>query len=352
MQHAALRLGSGFPFDKARRRRAAVLWRKIGLPGGKAHGLRVWRSDCATTLEPATQPLSIPLLWDMPMGLLYPTLPIAICMAVFALLGRHALDMKGKGNYRQTWGALSLSVAPLALFLLWVESGESSMIARNMVLIPSGAIFGALVFAYAGYVWSDFTTKTQAPGKQATTNVSVECITEILPKTFGPNETVRALQLFPLPVASGGGGLPMWQNRSATEWKWPAIESSFPLSGYRCEVTNYGIIPLFDFIMSLNLTFLEADDVPGQPNSKKQGAITLWRDWRIEISKLDVGSQNAFTFYIFNDQKDKFVNVLLPKTATARLLGDDQTITINLTVPNVGGAIPLMFAPFHASRTQ
>jgi len=293
------------------------------------------------------------------MGLLYPALPIAISIAVFGLLGKYALDMKGKENYRQMWGALSLSVLPLALFLLWADSGESSMIARNMVLIPAGPIIGACVFVYTGYVWSDFTTKTQVPpqsselvGKQPTTNVSVECITEILPKTFGPNETVRALQLFPLPVANGGGGLPVWSNRSGTNWNWPATESSFPLSGYRCEVTNYGTVPLFDFILSLDLTFLEADDVPGQPNAKKQGAITLRRDWRIEIPKLDVGSQNAFTFYIFNDQRDKWVNVLLPKTATARLLGDKETITIDLTAPNVGGAIPLMFAPRFNSGGQ
>jgi len=104
--------------------------------------------------------------------------------------------------------------------------------------------------------------------------------------------------------------------------------------------------------MSLDLTFLEADDVPGQPNAKKQGAITLRRDWRIEIPKLDVGSQNAFTFYIVNDQRDKWVNVLLPKTATARLLGDEETITIDLTAPNVGGAIPLMFAPRFNSGGQ
>jgi hypothetical protein len=92
------------------------------------------------------------------MGLLYPGLPIAICIAVFGLLGKHALDMKGKKNYREMWGAFSLSVMPAVLFLLWAASGESSMVARNLILMPAGAIFGACALAWAGYVWNDIAT--------------------------------------------------------------------------------------------------------------------------------------------------------------------------------------------------
>jgi hypothetical protein len=90
------------------------------------------------------------------MGLLYPGLPIAISIAVFGLLGKHALDMKGKKNYREMWGAFSLSMLPAVLFLLWAASGESSMAARNLILIPAGAIIGGgCAFAWAGYVWND-----------------------------------------------------------------------------------------------------------------------------------------------------------------------------------------------------
>jgi hypothetical protein len=91
------------------------------------------------------------------MGLLYPGLPIAISIAVFGLLGKHALDMKGKKNYREMWGAFSLSLLPAALFLLWAASGEPSMVARNWILMPAGAIIGACAFAWAGYVWNDIT---------------------------------------------------------------------------------------------------------------------------------------------------------------------------------------------------
>jgi hypothetical protein len=98
-------------------------------------------------------------------------------------------------------------------------------------------------------------TSSELAGKQPNTNVSVECIVEILPKTFASIENVRGLQLFPLPMANGGGGHRIWFDRSGAEWKWPAIDGSFPPSGYSCEVTDYKTVPPFDFSMLLELTF-------------------------------------------------------------------------------------------------
>jgi hypothetical protein len=86
---------------------------------------------------------------------LYPALPIAVVLAIFTLLARHALDMRTKQNYREMWGATSLSILPAALFLAIVASGEPSMLKRNLLLIPAGALIGACVFVYGGYVWSD-----------------------------------------------------------------------------------------------------------------------------------------------------------------------------------------------------
>jgi hypothetical protein len=89
------------------------------------------------------------------MGSLYPALPIAVVLAIFALLARHALEMRAKQNYREMWGAATLSFLPSAIFLLIVVSGEPSMLTRNYLLLPAGAIIGACVFAYAGYIVAD-----------------------------------------------------------------------------------------------------------------------------------------------------------------------------------------------------
>jgi hypothetical protein len=106
------------------------------------------------------------------MGTLYPTLPIAVVLAIFTLLAKHALDMRKEKNYREMWGSWSLSLVPAALFCLWVASGESSMLTRNLILIPAGALLGACAFAYAGYLWHDMTAAAQPGGKSDQSTVT------------------------------------------------------------------------------------------------------------------------------------------------------------------------------------
>jgi hypothetical protein len=98
------------------------------------------------------------------MELLYPALPIAVVLGIFTLLAKHALDMRTKQNYREMWGALSLALLPAAVFWLIVVSGGSSMVERNILLMPVGALVGAVVYAWAGYVYHDIMTKTQPAG--------------------------------------------------------------------------------------------------------------------------------------------------------------------------------------------
>jgi len=97
------------------------------------------------------------------MGALYPALPIAVVLAIFTLLARHALEMRTKQNYREMWGATSLSLLPAAIFLIFAISGDSSMLIRNLVLLPAGALLGACAFAYAGYVISDIKSPPSPP---------------------------------------------------------------------------------------------------------------------------------------------------------------------------------------------
>jgi hypothetical protein len=58
-----------------------------------------------------------------------------------------------------------------------------------------------------------------------------------------------------------------------------------------------------------------------------------------------VGPSNSFVFWIYNQSPDLFVNVLLPRTATMTKLGQNNQIEANLTVPQIGGEIPLFFGP-------
>lgn len=240
------------------------------------------------------------------------------------------------------WTGTSLMIASVATLALYV----SSQLTGRAFLIPALLIDLGICSIAGGLVWHFSETHEASTGETTGENsIAVECHLEILPKAFGSNDSIRGLQLFPLRPVNGGGGLPIFYNRSGKEWTWPGIASSFPIEGYRCQITNYGKVPVFDFSAFLQLIFIKADEVPNQPTARKEGAITLAREWRIDAPKIDVGVTNAFVFYIFNGEADLFVHVLMPKTATMRLLGETKTQIVSLTVPQIGGAIPLQFGP-------
>jgi hypothetical protein len=184
--------------------------------------------------------------------------------------------------------------------------------------------------------------------KSASPRISIGCYQEVPPKTLQADEEIQVLWLFPTPIENGGGGLATQFNRSGQSWKWPVagpLDAIF-ISVYRCEVTNYGVDPVIDLQMALDLTFYEAVPVPGQSeNARGHGNVKLHRPWLISIQKIDAGRENAFKFYLVNNQDNLFVHVLMPRVATLRLLDEQQRMQVNLTVTEMGGEYPLLFGP-------
>ena len=126
------------------------------------------------------------------MGAFYPAAPIAVSAAVFGLLARHALEMRTKKNYREMWGSLTLSLMPAALFCLWVGCTEYlDMLARNLFLVPAGALLGASAFAWAGYVYHDMTAQAQTAPSASNTFMQTA---QLLPSERGPfiDQSVRS----------------------------------------------------------------------------------------------------------------------------------------------------------------
>ncbi len=229
----------------------------------------------------------------------------------------------------------------IALMVLMITDGAILFFFGRTFHLGPAALANICLFGLAiALIW-----QTASPAKQTPSNIAVGCRSEVLPKTFGPNESVRVLSLFPTPVENGGGGLAYISNTSGKEWQWKTNDGPFAGEATRCEITNYGNVPVFDFKMFLDLIFIEAVDVPEQTNAKKQGKIKLRRNWIIDAQKIDIGPSNSFVFWIYNQSPNLFVNVLLPRTATLTKLGESKQIEANLTVPQIGGEIPLFFGP-------
>src|SRR6266852_5953096 len=116
------------------------------------------------------------------MAILYPALASAAVLAWFGPFANHALKMRVEKKYREMWGAATLSLLPAALFCLIIASGEASMITRNYLLLPVGALVGACLFAYAGYLLQDIRS-AHAENTSSPANFKE---TELMPTDRGP----------------------------------------------------------------------------------------------------------------------------------------------------------------------
>jgi hypothetical protein len=132
---------------------------------------------------------------------------------------------------------------------------------------------------------------------------------------LAPGETLKVLQLWPLPEANGGGGLMDMFLTKGSEFAWPKPENVPFLNGYQCKITNYAEAPVFNIGVGLQEEFYEVDRGPQQPNTMHAGQLKLARKWPIAIPKIDTGVGNSFVFYIFNGS-DTMAMVSLPETVT------------------------------------
>jgi hypothetical protein len=150
--------------------------------------------------------------------------------------------------------------------------------------------------------------------------IDAQCQPKILTTTpLAPGETLKVLQLWPLPEANGGGGLMDMFITNGNEFVWPKPSENFPfLNGYQCKITNYADAPVFNIDLALQEEFREIIRDSEQPNTMHTGQIKLSRRWPLNILKIDTGISNSFVFYIFN-VSDNRVIVSLPEAVTLQI---------------------------------
>jgi hypothetical protein len=190
------------------------------------------------------------------------------------------------------------------------------------------------------------------PKNGAAATVLLTCEMETLPRTFGPSEVVRVLNLYPLPIntvpiADQVAGMVVdhslaWAvNHSGKEWQWGVLGAT----AYKCVIENYSDAPILEVELALDLTFYDAVPAQNQPNEIAIGPQILQRPWLIEVQKIDISPHNSFSFYIYNGTENMVVRVLLPKTAKLRHLGEITRETVALDASQLGGDIPILFWP-------
>lgn len=232
----------------------------------------------------------------------------------------------------------------------WLTNGLELSPAR----LAFTAIIGAVTAISVVFSWNWVSQlETHEISQKVPISIAANCHEEMLPKTFGPNEIINALNLFPLPSGNGGRGLAELSNHSGKEWQWRIRpEGAFGGMATKCQITNYGPVPVLDLTLTLDLSFYQVVPVSNNPNAHSIGPLKLRRPWIIDVQKIDVGPSNSFTFYIYNSTHDTFANVLLPKTAELRRLGEKTQEMVTLDVPKIGGEIPMQFWPLMDTPTN
>lgn len=147
----------------------------------------------------------------------------------------------------------------------------------------------------------------------------VDCQRGLMPALIPPEGIIHVWLTNEFPREFGGGGFSNYFGRPGTEWKWN--DKGEPEWAYRCEVTNYAPHVVLNVQMDWHVTFYEALAVPDKPSSLQGGKVTLDRDWRVSIPKIDVGPDKRFVFYVWNCCEQLFVRVSVPLKATVELPG-------------------------------
>jgi hypothetical protein len=145
--------------------------------------------------------------------------------------------------------------------------------------------------------------------KPNTDTVFVVCKLGTMPSTIPPEGRIHYLLTSELPKEMGGGGF-------MDSFGPPGAAVGFSKKGdapawaYRCDMTNNSSAVMMNVSMAIRTEFREPVAIQDQPRSRKEGNVTLDREWPVTIPKLDPGV--PFTFYVWNCCVQRFVHVSLP----------------------------------------
>ncbi len=96
----------------------------------------------------------------------------------------------------------------------------------------------------------------------------------------------------------------------------------------QCRISNYGAATAANLVVQFNLTFHESITAVPQV---MQGKVVLQNTNKIRISKVEPGSEGAFTYYVINRTRDFVYMTLLPNV-TFELLGEPKARTEHMTI--------------------
>lgn len=157
-------------------------------------------------------------------------------------------------------------------------------------------------------------------------NLFMECDLTSSPTTFPSDGKIYNITIFNdnQPAAFGN-----YFGPPGTEFK---IHNEF-LSAYRCGLINYSSDPVFHVSTTIRIVFVEA--VGNGQGGQTGGNIIGYSEAIVEISRIDVGPEREFLFYVFNVSDKFFVRLDLPMSVSYHWPGSKVTRTTQLERPDI-----------------
>ncbi len=187
-------------------------------------------------------------------------------------------------------------------------------------------------------------TGVVAPITSFDDSISIEC-EMVLPQipVASPDGQVNELNLFPIAPEQGGGGYGQRFGPANSPIKFVSDDLTL-VSLYKCQVRNYGKIPVFNAKFFLFIRFMNAIK---SENAAKLDSLKFERPWEIKINRLEADPDRPFVLYVYNISEAVGVYATLPSVIELQPLGETKPQTARLIVS--GPQTMTFFPPFARS---
>jgi hypothetical protein len=144
-------------------------------------------------------------------------------------------------------------------------------------------------------------------------------LTIVSPHRFGDNLTIP------------GGGR---HGKPGDKWAWPDnwIEK-WSTTTLRCQVTNYGDIPIFNVELPITVTFRKITRQPENPKNFEAKTVIGAQETVIPATKIDPGKDSPYVFYFHNQGLD-LINIEFSKAPTYVMSGETTRREAQLMQPS------------------
>lgn len=216
------------------------------------------------------------------------------------------------------------------LVALWNKPGPISALEVLIAALVGAVAVGGLAYAIDWVKRKELATLSAtsesppvAEAPSGKTTLYLECAFAPMPHTWPePDGRVYA---FPAgannrPEEWIGGGLSEYFGKVGSPTSFGEFVKA---NSYKCELINYGDVPIFNVDLVFRFRYLEAVK---QGNSQQGGKLIAEGDYPIQIRKVDPGRSNAFVFYLFH-LGTQFINVGFPTSATFLTPASQERVT-------------------------